>query len=92
VGGGGGWVFWVVRRVLRVGCLGAGAPRPAPPPPRRLTTALVELRATADAAAGEWWQRAVPTERVLLAERAGHRTLATAVRRQGLHVLEGKRA
>ncbi|MFD3375374.1 FUSC family protein [Streptomyces sp. NPDC058697] len=59
---------------------------------RRLTTALVELRATADAAAGEWWQRAVPTERVLLAERAGHRTLATAVRRQGLHVLEGKRA
>ncbi|MFD3306860.1 FUSC family protein [Streptomyces sp. NPDC058694] len=59
---------------------------------RRLTTALVELRATADAATGEWWQRAVPTERVLLAERAGHRTLATAVRRQGLHVLEGKRA
>ncbi|MEU9892653.1 FUSC family protein [Streptomyces phaeochromogenes] len=59
---------------------------------RRLAAALVELRATADAAAGEWWQRAVPTERVLLAERAGHRTLATAVRRQGLHVLEGIRA
>ncbi|WUR84744.1 FUSC family protein [Streptomyces phaeochromogenes] len=59
---------------------------------RGLASALVELRATADAAAGEWWQRAVPTERVLLAERTGHRTLATAVRRQGLHVLEGKRA
>jgi uncharacterized membrane protein YccC len=59
---------------------------------RSLATALVELRATADAAAGEWWQRAVPTERVLLAERAGHRTLATAVRRQGLHALEGTRA
>ncbi|MFG2343408.1 FUSC family protein [Streptomyces phaeochromogenes] len=59
---------------------------------RRLAAALVELRATADAAAGEWWQRAVPTERVLLAERTGHRTLATAVRRQGLHVLEGIRA
>lgn len=59
---------------------------------RRLAAALVELRATADAAAGEWWQRAVPEERVLLAERTGHRTLATAVRRQGLHVLEGTRA
>ncbi|MGX1908265.1 FUSC family protein [Streptomyces phaeochromogenes] len=59
---------------------------------RRLATALVELRATADAAAGEWWQRAVPEERVLQAERTGHRTLATAVRRQGLHVLEGTRA
>ncbi|MEU5344591.1 FUSC family protein [Streptomyces sp. NPDC020766] len=56
---------------------------------RRLATALVELRATADAAAGEWWQRAVPKERVLLAERTGHRTLASAVRRQGLHALEG---
>lgn len=59
---------------------------------RRLATALVELRATADAAAGEWWQRAMPEERVLQAERTGHRTLATAVRRQGLHVLEGTRA
>ncbi|MEU9954432.1 FUSC family protein [Streptomyces sp. NPDC050982] len=59
---------------------------------RRLAAALVELRATADAAAGEWWQRAVPEERVLLAERTGHRTLATAVRRQGLHALEGTRA
>ncbi|MDQ0954462.1 putative membrane protein YccC [Streptomyces phaeochromogenes] len=59
---------------------------------RQLAAALVELRATVDAAAGEWWQRAVPEERVLLAERTGHRTLATAVRRQGLHVLEGTRA
>lgn len=72
------------------------AERPAPgaldAARRRLAAALVELRATADAAAGEWWQRAVPTERVLLAERTGHRTLATAVRRQGLHALEGTRA
>ncbi|WP_413092686.1 FUSC family protein [Streptomyces phaeochromogenes] len=72
------------------------AERPAPgaldAARRSLAAALVELRATADAAAGEWWQRAVPTERVLLAERTGHRTLATAVRRQGLHALEGTRA
>ncbi|WP_210586239.1 FUSC family protein [Streptomyces sp. GESEQ-35] len=41
-----------------------------------LTAALVELRATADAAAGEWWQRTRPEERVVLAEQTGHRTLA----------------
>ncbi|MFI9803889.1 FUSC family protein [Streptomyces sp. NPDC052301] len=51
---------------------------------RTLAAALVDLRATADAAAGEWWQRALPQERVVLAEQAGHRTLAAAVRRQGL--------
>ncbi|MET7295081.1 FUSC family protein [Streptomyces griseoloalbus] len=51
---------------------------------RDLATALVDLRATADAAAGEWWQRALPQERVVLAERSGHRTLAATVRRQGL--------
>ncbi|WP_328498088.1 FUSC family protein [Streptomyces sp. NBC_00414] len=55
---------------------------------RRLAAALVELRATADAAAGEWWQRALPEERVMLAEQTGHRTLAATVRRQGPHVLE----
>ncbi|MFI1412472.1 FUSC family protein [Streptomyces sp. NPDC020707] len=59
---------------------------------RRLAAALVELRATADAAAGEWWQRALPQERVMLAEQAGHRTLAATVRRQGPHVLEDAEA
>ncbi|NEC84101.1 FUSC family protein, partial [Streptomyces sp. SID7958] len=51
---------------------------------RRLTAALVGLRDAADAAAGEWWQRALPQERVVRAEQAGHRTLAATVRRQGL--------
>ncbi|MEU6992246.1 FUSC family protein [Streptomyces sp. NPDC046465] len=60
------------------GLTGAG---PAEPARRRLTAALVDLRATADAAAGEWWQRALPEQRVLAAERAGHRTLAATVRR-----------
>ncbi|MGW1893685.1 FUSC family protein [Streptomyces sp. NPDC002004] len=50
---------------------------------RRLGAALVELRATADAASGEWWQRTLPEERLILTERAGHRTLAAAVRRHG---------
>ncbi|MFB7505354.1 FUSC family protein [Streptomyces broussonetiae] len=50
---------------------------------RTLAGALAELRATADAAAGEWWQRALPEERVVLAEQGGHRTLAATVRRQG---------
>jgi uncharacterized membrane protein YccC len=63
-------------------------PRPAPraleSARRTLAAALVDLRATADAAAGEWWQRALPEERVVLAEQAGHRTLAATVRRQGL--------
>ncbi|WP_435303902.1 FUSC family protein [Streptomyces phaeoluteigriseus] len=63
-------------------------PRPAPAAlesaRRRLAAALVELRATADAATGEWWQRALPQERVVAAEQAGHRTLAATVRRQGL--------
>ncbi|WP_431038886.1 FUSC family protein [Streptomyces sp. P6-2-1] len=51
---------------------------------RRLAATLVALRAAADTAAGEWWQRAVPERRVLDAERAGHRTLAATVTRQGL--------
>ncbi|WP_309029882.1 FUSC family protein [Streptomyces alfalfae] len=54
---------------------------PVEPARRRLTAALVELRAAADAAAGEWWQRALPEQRVVAAERAGHRTLAATVRR-----------
>ncbi|WP_447036042.1 FUSC family protein [Streptomyces sp. DSM 118878] len=52
---------------------------PVEPARRRLTAALVELRAAADAAAGEWWQRALPEQRVVAAERAGHRTLAATV-------------
>ncbi|MFE9673998.1 FUSC family protein [Streptomyces sp. NPDC006259] len=51
---------------------------------RGLAAALVDLRATADAASGEWWQRALPQERVVAAEQNGHRTLAATVRRQGL--------
>ncbi|MFD6188390.1 FUSC family protein [Streptomyces sp. NPDC060275] len=49
---------------------------------RSLAAALTDLRAIADGAAGEWWGRALPQERVVLAEQAGHRTLAEAVRRQ----------
>ncbi|NNN29101.1 FUSC family protein [Streptomyces sp. S3(2020)] len=48
---------------------------------RTLAAALVELRAGMDAASGEWWQRALPQERVVLAEQAGHRTLAATTRR-----------
>jgi uncharacterized membrane protein YccC len=49
---------------------------------RGLAAALTDLRATADAAAGEWWGRALPQERVVLAEQSGHRTLAATVRRR----------
>ncbi|MFB6597174.1 MULTISPECIES: FUSC family protein [Streptomyces diastaticus group] len=56
---------------------------------RRLAGALVELRHTVDAASGEWWQRALPQQEVLLAEQAAHRTLAATVRRQGLPVPKG---
>ncbi|MBA2945911.1 FUSC family protein [Streptomyces himalayensis] len=58
---------------------------------RALAAAVVALRDAADAAAGEWWQRALPMEKVVLAEQAGHRTLAALVRRQGLHASEGAR-
>ncbi|MFF9569030.1 FUSC family protein [Streptomyces sp. NPDC014685] len=51
---------------------------------RGLAGALVELRDAEDTAAGEWWQRALPREQVLAAERAGHRTLAATAIRQGL--------
>ncbi|MER6526952.1 FUSC family protein [Streptomyces sp. NPDC001508] len=64
-------------------------PRPAPrdleTARRALAGALADLRATVDAASGEWWQRALPQERVVLAERSGHRTLAATVRHQGPH-------
>ena len=52
---------------------------------RALAAALVELRATVEAASGEWWQRALPQERVVLAEQSGHRTLAATVRRRESH-------
>ncbi|MFG2763906.1 FUSC family protein [Streptomyces rubiginosohelvolus] len=50
---------------------------------RRLTASLVELREAGDTAAGEWWQRALPEQRLLAAERAGHRTLAATAPRCG---------
>lgn len=59
---------------------------------RGLAATVVDLRATADTAAGEWWQRAVPEDRVMPVEHAAHRTLAATVRRQGLHSLEGAQA
>ncbi|MEV0321408.1 FUSC family protein [Streptomyces sp. NPDC050658] len=59
--------------------LAAPTPDGVRPARRRLTAALVDLRAADDAAAGEWWQRALPQQRVLVAEQAGHRTLAATV-------------
>ncbi|MFF7949626.1 FUSC family protein [Streptomyces griseorubiginosus] len=59
-------------------------PRPAPGALDHarcaLATALVDLRTGVEAASGEWWQRALPQERVVHAERNGHRTLAATVR------------
>ncbi|WP_327731127.1 FUSC family protein [Streptomyces sp. NBC_00487] len=59
---------------------------------RALSAALVELRAVTDAASGEWWQRAWPSERVTHVEQAGHRTLAATVRQHGFQASEGARA
>ncbi|MFK0287789.1 FUSC family protein [Streptomyces sp. NPDC090499] len=67
------------------------APRALEAARRTLSAALADLRATADAASGEWWQRALPQERVVLAEQSGHRTLAATVRRQGTHSWDGAR-
>ncbi|MFE7161333.1 FUSC family protein [Streptomyces sp. NPDC057636] len=66
-------------RTLAAPCPGPGDLETAR---RRLAAALVELRAADDTAAGEWWQRALPEERVVAAEQAGHRTLAATVRRR----------
>ncbi|MGW5481050.1 FUSC family protein [Streptomyces sp. NPDC004008] len=81
-------------RVHAAGVVAAEHPEPGALETARrgLAAAVVDLRAVADAAAGEWWQRALPEERVLRAEQAGHRTLAATVRRQGLHTAEGARA
>lgn len=69
------------------------ADRPAVAAPaaacHRLAAALVELRAAADAASGEWWPRTPPRERVVLAEQSGHRTLAAGVRHQGARAAPG---
>ncbi|MEV0266101.1 FUSC family protein [Streptomyces sp. NPDC050617] len=53
----------------------------------RLAAALIELREAVDVASGEWWQRALPEERVALAEQEGHRTLASLVRRLSAPVM-----
>ncbi|MDX2946680.1 FUSC family protein [Streptomyces caniscabiei] len=68
------------------------APGALPTARRALSAALVELRAVTDTASGEWWQRALPTERVTHVERAGHRTLAATVRQHGFQAAEGARA
>ncbi|MGW1377760.1 FUSC family protein [Streptomyces sp. NPDC002446] len=47
----------------------------------RLAGCLVELREAVEVAAGEWWQRTVPEERIAIAEQQGHRALAGLVRR-----------
>ncbi|MFE0673110.1 FUSC family protein [Streptomyces sp. NPDC058867] len=47
---------------------------------RSLAAALVELRSVVDAASGAWGRLDLPQERVVLAERAGHRTLAATTR------------
>ncbi|MFE1289406.1 FUSC family protein [Streptomyces sp. NPDC058751] len=59
---------------------------------RGLSAAVVHLRRAADTEAGERRRRALPEERVMRAEQAGHRTLAATVRRQGLHCREGAQA
>ncbi|MGW3957254.1 FUSC family protein, partial [Streptomyces sp. NPDC004752] len=68
-------------------------PRPAPreleAARRALAGALADLWATVDAASGEWWQRALPQERVMRAEQCAHRTLAATVGRQGRHAGTG---
>ncbi|TJZ56868.1 FUSC family protein [Streptomyces piniterrae] len=47
----------------------------------RLAGCLVELREAVEVAAGEWWQRDLPAERIAHAEREGHLALAGLVRR-----------
>ncbi|MFE7313244.1 FUSC family protein [Streptomyces sp. NPDC057555] len=47
----------------------------------RLAGSLVELREAVEVASGEWWQRALPEERIARAEQRGHRTLAVLLRR-----------
>ncbi|MEU2797989.1 FUSC family protein [Streptomyces sp. NPDC007117] len=67
----------------RTGADSAAAPAERDRARRTLTASLVELREAGDTAAGEWWQRALPEQRLLAAERAGHRTLAATAQRRG---------
>lgn len=46
----------------------------------RLAGCLIELREAVEVASGEWWQRALPEERIDHAQQQGHRTLALLVR------------
>ncbi|MFI9234882.1 FUSC family protein [Streptomyces sp. NPDC053079] len=48
----------------------------------RLAAALLELREAADVAAGEWWQRPLPGDRVARVEREGRRILSAPVGRE----------
>ncbi|WNZ13813.1 FUSC family protein [Streptomyces sp. 11x1] len=77
---------------LRTAVDADAAPGALPAARRALAAALVELRAVSDTASGEWWQRALPAERVTHVERAGHRTLAATVRQHGFREAEGARA
>ncbi|MEU5545321.1 FUSC family protein [Streptomyces sioyaensis] len=47
----------------------------------RLAGCLAELREAVEVASGEWWQRAMPDERIDHAQQQGHRALALLVRR-----------
>lgn len=51
----------------------AAAPVPAA---TALASALTELREAVEGADGEWWRRGLPEERIVRAERDGHRELA----------------
>ncbi|MFF9775986.1 FUSC family protein [Streptomyces sp. NPDC013978] len=77
---------------LRTAADPAAAPGALRAARRDLAAALVELRAASDTASGEWWQRALPSERVTHVEQAGHRTLAATVRQHGFQAAEGARA
>ncbi|ROO88868.1 fusaric acid resistance family protein [Actinocorallia herbida] len=46
------------------------------PAAAELASALVGLREAADIAHGEWWRGGLPEERIVVAEREGHRELA----------------
>ncbi|AHH21514.1 putative membrane protein [Nocardia nova SH22a] len=41
----------------------------------RLAAALIEVRTSADTAAGEWWSGPLPDERIVATERVGHQLL-----------------
>ncbi|MGX1976798.1 FUSC family protein [Streptomyces kronopolitis] len=77
----------------RPACRASGTERSAPPGTEgvdgareagwardRLAGCLVELREAVEVASGEWWQRALPEERIDHAQQQGHRTLVRLVR------------